>query len=287
MTATLVSTWKSARERLIAAGVDSPVLDARMLIEAGAGVARIDIVTDPHRVLTREQARAVEALLSRREAREPISHILGRKAFWTIELAVSPAVLTPRPETELLVEWALQALPADRPVRVLDLGVGSGAILLALLSERPAWSGIGVDREARAIAMAQANAAALGVSDRAAFLLGEWDRARGETFDLVLSNPPYIVSAEIEVLAPEVARYEPRAALDGGADGLCAYRAICPLLAHYLAPAGRFGLEIGEGQSAAVTDIARRAGLDVSAPLADLSGRARVLCGKVALTATI
>ena len=210
MSETLVSVWQRARERLIAAGVDSPVLDARLLVEAGAGVSRLEIVTDPRRVLSGEQIAGVHALVERRAAREPLSHIIGKKAFWTLELNVTPAVLTPRPETEFLVEAALGFVSPTTPARVLDLGVGSGAVLLALLAERDLASGVGLDVSAEALAVARGNAEMLKLDTRAEFHLGDWTTDFRERFDLVLANPPYIPTAEIDALAPEVSKHEPR-----------------------------------------------------------------------------
>ncbi len=237
---TLVALWTEVRKRLEAAGVDSPVVDARLLIEAGAGVGRIEIIADPRRELTEAQVAAVDALTRRREAREPISHILGKKAFWTFEVAVTRDVLTPRPETELLVEAAVRLLPKDSPARVLDLGVGSGAIILAVLAERPFTTGLGVDVSEAALAVARANAERLGLSDRLELRQGDWTEGLEGQFHLVLSNPPYIPADEIAGLQPEVARHEPRLALDGGADGLAAYRRILAPLDRVLAPGGTF-----------------------------------------------
>lgn len=280
MTNTLVSLWTDVRKRLEAAGVDTPVLDARLLLEAGAGVVRLDIVTDPHRELSAQQIAAVDALARRRESREPVSHILGKKAFWSFDLAVTPEVLTPRPETELLVEIALRSLPVDRPARLLDLGVGSGAILLAALSERPLAVGVGVDLSPAAVAVAQANAAAIGLGDRADPRVGDWGEGLNEAFDLIVSNPPYIPSAEIDGLAPEVAKYEPRLALDGGPDGLAAYRAIIPYLPELLTPSGTFAFEIGPAQGEGVLALLAGAGLAADAALPDMDGRPRVIVGR-------
>lgn len=280
MSETLVSVWQASRDRLIAVGVDSPVLDARLLLEAGAGVSRMDIVTDPRRVLTPEQVAAVRALVDRRATREPVSHIIGRKAFWTLDLTVSPSVLSPRPETEFLVEFALAALAPTRPARVLDLGVGSGAILLSILAERDLVSGIGLDVSAEALAVAHGNALALKLDNRVELHHGDWSVAFSEQFDLVLSNPPYIPSAEIDALAPEVSRYEPRVALDGGVDGLDAYRAIVPRLAALVKPGGSFAFEVGRGQAGAVEGLIRIAGYKVLASKKDLSGIVRVVAGR-------
>lgn len=278
MSETLVSLWTGVRRRLEAAGVDTPVLDARLLLETGAGVARLDIVTDPRRPMTAEQIAGVDALARRREAREPVSHILGRKPFWTFELAVTPDVLTPRPETEMVVEQALAGLPDDKPVRVLDLGVGSGAILLAILSERPLASGIGVDVSGDALAVARTNAERLGLSACAVFQHGNWCEGIDERFDAVVSNPPYIVSDEIANLAPEVARFEPRLALDGGADGLAAYRILFQHLAALLRPGGTFAFEVGKGQAGAVAHLAHAAGFSTGLRR-DLAGVPRVVHG--------
>jgi release factor glutamine methyltransferase len=280
MTETLVSLWADVRRRLEAAGVDTPVLDARLLLEAGAGVSRLEIVTDPRRPVTRSQVEAVEALALRREAREPVSHILGRKHFWTLELAVTPDVLTPRPETEFVVEAALQALPHDKPTRVLDIGAGSGAILLAILHERPNAVGVGVDISRAALDVAHANAEALMLSPRVEWREGDWAAGIDGGFDLVVSNPPYIPAGEIDGLAPEVARYEPRVALDGGADGLEAYRALTVELPRLLKQGGAFAFEVGLGQADAVMALAEARGLIVDEPRRDLAGIPRVVQGR-------
>lgn len=280
MSETLVSLWTSARRRLEAAGVDSPVLDARLLLEAGAGVSRLDIVTDPRRAVSAEQAAAVDVLVQRREAREPIGHILGTKAFWTLDLKVGPDVLSPRPETELLVEVAMETLAKDRPARVLDLGVGSGAILLAVLSERPRARGVGVDASEAALVIAHHNAELHGLTDRVTLQHGDWAEGIEGPFDLVLSNPPYIPSGDIAGLEPEVAKHEPRLALDGGPDGLEPYRQIVKALPRLLSPGGTFAFEVGIGQAEAVQAMAEAVGFVTATPRLDLSGIARVVSGK-------
>lgn len=275
----LVSLWTEVRRRLEAAGVDSPVFDARLLLEAGAGVSRLDIVTDPRRELTAEQVANVQALADRRVAREPVARITGTRHFWKQELRVSPDVLIPRPETEHVVEAALERLPFAEPARVLDLGIGSGAILFAILSERPLATGVGADLSADAIEVAMANAAQLGLGERVSFVQSDWDARVDGRFDMIVSNPPYIATADIDGLAPEVARFEPRLALDGGTDGLDAYRAIIPSLANLLRPGGAFALEIGRGQEQAVAQLAELSGLADIAYRNDLAGIARVVTG--------
>jgi release factor glutamine methyltransferase len=280
MTLTLVAAWTKARHALEAAGVESPVFDARLLVEAAAEVKRLDILTDPHRAIGPEAAARLDALVARRAGREPLAYILGTKAFWSLDFAVGPAVLTPRPDTETVVEAALATLPADRPVRVLDLGVGSGAILLSILSARPLATGIGVDASADALGFARANAEALGLAARVSLIHGDWGVGLDESFDLIVSNPPYIPAGEIEELEPEVSVHEPRLALDGGLDGLDAYRRLWPDVARLLAPGGRFAVEIGKGQGAEVSALARAAGLDVEAIKPDLAGVGRVILGR-------
>lgn len=275
--ASLLTAWRAARARLEAAGVDSPALDARMLLEYATGVSRHDILTDPYRALTADQQLAFEALLQRREAREPVSHITGRRAFWTLELAVSGAVLTPRPETEFLVQAVLQRTLVDAPLHVLDLGLGSGAILLAILQERPLAHGTGVELSPAALEVARANAAALGLESRSVFIEGRFAAAPRGPYDFIVSNPPYIRSGDIGGLQPEVRDFEPHLALDGGADGLDAFRELAPLLKTRLKPGGLAVLELGLGQAEAVEEIMTAEGLALELALNDFERRPRVL----------
>ena len=278
---TLVKAWTAARDRLKSTGIDSPVIDARLLLEAAAGATRADLLNDPHRELTSEQTEALDGFLTRRERREPIAHILGRKGFWTVMLGVGPQVLTPRPDTELVVILALERLDAAAPARILDLGVGSGAILLAVLAERPAARGLGADISEEALAVARENAANLGLAGRAALLRSDWTAGlEDDGFDLVLSNPPYIPTGDIETLEPEVRQYEPLAALDGGVDGLDAYRTLAPEILRVLKPGGSFIVEIGHDQGAAVTGLFEAAGGAEIELRKDLGGRDRVVAGR-------
>jgi release factor glutamine methyltransferase len=276
----LLKAWQGAKQRLEQAGLSGPVIDARLLVEAATGCTRTDIVTDPYRALTAEQEQTLSDYLSRRERREPVSHILGRKGFWKIMLNVNDKVLTPRPDTETVLDVVLKDFPERAAWNVLDLGVGSGAILLAILAERPAAKGLGSDVSEDAIAVARDNAAALGLSGRAAFLRGDWTAGLAdESFDLVVSNPPYIASDVIETLEPEVRHYEPRLALDGGADGLDAYRTLAPEVLRVLKPGGRFAVEIGYDQKTAVEGLFREAGAMDVRTVRDLADRDRVVTG--------
>jgi release factor glutamine methyltransferase len=277
---TLVEAWAAARERLTAAGIDTPVIDARVLLEAATAASRADLLNEPRRPLSPEQAERLEAFVARRERREPVSHILGRKGFWTIMLQVGPQVLTPRPETELIVSAALEAYPASPPFTLLDLGVGSGAIALAILAERPAARGLGVDASEEALATARDNAAQLGLAGRLALLRGDWTAGLDdESFDLVVANPPYVRSGDIPGLDPEVRDFEPRLALDGGPDGLDAYRLLAPQILRVLKPGGRLLLEIGQDQAEAVTALLQAAGANELQVLKDLAGHDRVVAG--------
>jgi release factor glutamine methyltransferase len=260
--------------------VQSPAIDARLLLEAAAQVSRTDILTDPHRALGAEAADRFEGYLDRRARREPVSQILGRRAFWTILLKVTGDVLTPRPETESLLDVVLAAFPAERRFTVLDLGVGSGALLLAILAERPGATGLGVDISEAALAVARENAANLGLASRAALLRGDWTTGLAEaSFDLVVANPPYVATAEIETLAPEVRDHEPRLALDGGADGLDAYRSLVPEILRVLRPGGLLAVEIGATQQEAIEALFRAAGAEHVTTHQDLGARPRVVAG--------
>lgn len=280
MTLTLVKAWGQAKARLEAAGLAGPVLDARLLVEAAADATRADIVGDPHRQLSAEQQAMLEDYLSRREHREPVSHILGRRGFWKLLLRVTPDVLTPRPDTETVVEYVLRDFPEHAAWSVLDLGIGSGAILLSILAERPAARGLGVDVSFEALAVARDNAAQLGLAGRLALLRGDWTAGlEGDSFDLVVSNPPYIADAVIETLEPEVRDHEPRIALSGGVDGLDHYRVLAPEILRVLKPGGRFAVEIGYDQRAAVETLFRDAGAIGVTTLPDLANRDRVVAG--------
>jgi release factor glutamine methyltransferase len=276
---TLLTAWKSARERLAAAGVESPALDARMLIEAATGATRLDILTDPYRTLDGEAQARAEALIVRREAREPVSQIVGYRDFRVHRFAVTKDVLTPRPETELLVEVALERVPLQTPQRVIDFGIGSGAILLSILSQRPLAEGVGVDVSPEALDVARRNAATLEI-ERVTFLRSDWDTEVSGEFDLVVSNPPYIRTGALASLDPEVRQYEPHLALDGGPDGLDGYRKVLSAARRLLIPGGSFAVELGQGQAEAVWALADEIRLIPEQVRDDLAGIPRVLVGR-------
>jgi release factor glutamine methyltransferase len=279
MTATLLSAWKSARDRLAAAGVDSPALDARMLIEAATGATRLEILTDPYRMLGEDAEARAEALIVRREAREPVSQIVGYRDFRVHRFAVTRDVLTPRPETELLVEVALERVPLQIPQRIIDFGIGTGAVLLSILSQRPLAEGVGVDVSAEALDVARRNAAALEV-ERVTLIHSNWDAEIQGEFDLVVSNPPYIRTGALSLLEPEVGQYEPHLALDGGPDGLDGYRAVLSAARRLLIPGGSFAVELGQGQAEAVWALADELRLIPEQVRDDLAGISRVLVGR-------
>lgn len=267
------------------AGIDSPELDARVLAGHVLGFDHTALTVEAGRLLNDDEVRMIAALAGRRLAREPVARIVGMKEFWGLPLRVTAATLVPRPETETVVEAALDAIdrdgPRTRPLHIADLGTGTGALLLALLSELPNAAGIGTDISPDALAVACDNAARLGLLPRAAFVAGDFGAALGEGFDLMVSNPPYIASGELAELPPEVRR-DPRCALDGGADGLDCYRTIAGQAARLLKPRGHLVVELGAGQEAAVAAMFHTGGLAPSPARADLSGIPRALHARVA-----
>lgn len=264
---------------LAASGIAQAEGDARFLLLGLLGLSSRDLALNGHRPIGVEAPRLSEAL-ARRVAGEPVARILGAWEFWGLPFALGPDTLVPRPDTETVVEAALAALP-DRqaPLRILDLGTGSGCILVALLSELPNVIGFGLDRSEAALRTARANAGANGVGGRACFVRGDWCAALRGPFDLVVSNPPYIAAAIIAGLDREVAEHDPRAALDGGADGLDAYRRILGALGQggMLRPGAPAILEIGYDQAESVRAIGVANGLRVTGLFQDLAGRDRAL----------
>ena len=272
-----------ATRRLRAAEVDRPAADARLLLADSLGVGLAALVAAPDRAVDPERAAAYRRRIDRRCAREPVSRILGRREFWSLDFRLNESVLDPRPDSETVVEAVLSWRP-DRTarLRILDFGAGSGCLLCALLHEYPAASGLGIDRAPGAVRAARANAAALGLAGRARFLCADWagwaaSRPGADRYDLIVANPPYLRRGEIDRLAPEVASFDPRAALDGGADGLDAWRSLAPAAAAALDDGGAAFVEIGAGQAGAVAAIMARSGLEAFAERADLGGVLRCL----------
>jgi release factor glutamine methyltransferase len=249
-------------------GGETPRLDAEVLLAHHLGCARGDLLLNPERNFDPQD---YEKMVERRAAGEPVAHITGTREFWSVTLKVSPAVLIPRPDTETLVEVALK-LCAHPPARILDLGTGSGALLLACLSEWRNATGLGVDASLAALAVAQENAQSTGLAGRANFRLGDWGEELSERFDLILSNPPYI--AETEEISEEVRTFEPASALFAGGDGLDDYRRILPQLPSLLNPGGLAVLEIGHTQGQTLLAMAADHGFTASLH-PDLAGRDR------------
>jgi release factor glutamine methyltransferase len=258
---------------LAAAGIEEPRREARLLAAHAMGLPP-GAVPGPDDVI---DAASYESAVRRRSAREPLALITGRRGFWTLDLAVSADTLIPRPETETLIEAALALRGGDAPRRILDLGTGTGCLLLAALREFPGAFGIGVDLSPAAAALAARNAAAMGLADRAVFLAGDWAAPLHMRADLVLANPPYIPDDDIAGLMPEIRAHEPARALAGGRDGLNAYRAICAALPGVLAPGGVAVLELGAGQAPLVAALAKAAGLHHIGTWPDLAGIARAM----------
>jgi len=278
---TIAQARRALAERFRGEGFDSPDLDARLIVGHVLGLDHRALTMDFARALAPAEIDALAAAMARRLAHEPVARIVGAKEFWSLPLAITPDVLVPRPETETVVEAALAAVAPTAAARIADLGTGSGAILLALLSERPSAYGIGTDRDARTLAVARANATRLGLADRAGFVACDFGSAIAGQCDLVVANPPYVPTADIATLAPEVRNFDPRAALDGGPDGLSAYREIAADAARLLAPGGWLAVEIGIGQAEAVAAILADRGLAVVEPARqDLAGRPRVVVAR-------
>jgi release factor glutamine methyltransferase len=270
-----------ATRRLKQAGIEGPRQDAVLLLAHAAGLSPDRVRLDSGGVLSPEQAARFEALVQRRIDREPVSQILGHREFWGLDFRVTRDVLDPRPDSEALVAGVLAAV-ADRhaALRIVDFGAGSGCLLLSLLHELPRATGLGVDASPAALSVARMNAEALGLGDRAEFRQGDWGAGLDGPFDILISNPPYIETAVVPGLAPEVARYEPRLALDGGADGLAAYRRLVPDLARLAGVGAVVAVEIGMGQDAAVSALLAGAGFADIVVLPDLAGIGRVVTGR-------
>lgn len=282
---TVETARRALARRFEAAAIDSAELDARILIGHALGLDLTGLITQARRPLTGAEAAQIEAAAHRRLAGEPVARILGRKEFWGMSLQLSSATLVPRPDTETVVEMALETLRAvptsGTKVRIADIGTGSGAILLALLSELPDGCGVGTDVSLTALETARVNASNLGFAERAAFVACDYASALRGPFDLIVSNPPYIRSAEIAGLAAEVRDHDPVRALDGGPDGLAAYRMLVMQAGRLLAPNGALVVEVGHDQSSEVERLMTAARLvHDRSPRKDLTGIPRAVVGR-------
>jgi release factor glutamine methyltransferase len=278
---TIGSTLGTISRALAEAGFDDPRRRARRVIAAALDLSAAAVFAGLDRRVAEAESERVLALLTRVLAHEPLSRILGRREFWGLDFVLSADTLDPRPESETIVAAAIARLSdRGRAYRILDLGTGSGCLLLAVLSELPAARGIGVDRAFGAAATARHNARRLGLAARADFVVGDWAAALAGQFDAVVANPPYIASDDIALLPPEVRNFDPRRALDGGNDGLDGYRAIAAELPRLLAPGGVFAGEFGQGQNNAVSGIIAAPGLVIDAIVPDLAGIPRCVVAR-------
>lgn len=299
---TLDAFHRRIRARLAAGGIENPVLDARIFMRQGGRFSDSDLIAHGATPLSAEVIETIEEFVLRRLAGEPVSRILGEREFWGLSFSVTPDTLDPRPDTETLIEEALKIAPSLMPaeevglaamasanhdggIRILDLGTGTGCLLVTLLKELPHASGVGIDLNPGAVAAAKANAARHGVDGRASFHVGSWFEPldEGESFDLIVSNPPYIPESDIESLAVEVRNHDPKLALSGGADGLDAYKMILKNLKKHLSCGGRALLEIGRGQERDIARLVDDSAMRLCDSYRDLAGVIRVLeigCGE-------
>ena len=276
---TIASALAAARRRLQAAGIESAALDARLLLGRAAGLDMTAVIAGCGNTLEAETIAAFDALCDRRARHEPVARILGTKEFRNLSFALNEATLVPRPETEILVDAVLDlvGIPADRLLRICDLGTGSGAILIALLSELDQATGVGIDISRSALDMAMANARRHGVGDRIGFIHGDFSTPPDEAFDVVVANPPYIPQGDLAGLDREVRDYDPALALDGGPDGLAAFKVIAARLPALLKPGGTAFVEIGAGQGDSVAALFGGQGLEIRSIRPDLAGIGRVV----------
>ncbi|MEG9862117.1 MAG: peptide chain release factor N(5)-glutamine methyltransferase [Parvularculales bacterium] len=272
--------WRALAVRFDKAGIPSPILDAQVLLCEAAGWSSADLARFSECLLSSEAMRHLEVLEKARLSGMPVARLLGRREFWSLDFKITPATLLPRPDSETLVEACLERIMVDAPARFLDLGCGSGCLLLSLLMECPKAWGVGVDCHDSTLRVARHNAARLGCLSRAVFCVGDWTGPLRSTFDIILSNPPYIPTDDIKTLSPEVRFYDPLIALDGGQDGLDAIRLIVSRAGELLIPGGWLGLEVGAGQVQETRRLMEEARLENIASACDLSGIERVVMGQ-------
>jgi release factor glutamine methyltransferase len=277
---TVGAALASARSTLARAGLESAALEARVLLGHVTSLTREQLIVEDARDLTPEEEARFEALVERRVAREPVAYLIGEKEFFGLRFEVNSDTLVPRPDTETLVEAVLKFCKTlEHGPRILDLGTGSGVLLLAVLHGRPQATGLGVDRSPGALKVATRNAKALGLDKRASFQEGNWTQGLEGPFDVIVTNPPYIPSRDMEGLMPDVRDFEPAGALDGGPDGLCPMRTIARDAGPLFAPGGLFCCEIGQGQAETAARILIDNGFGDVKCVPDLNGIARCVCG--------
>ena len=270
---TIAGALEAATQKLSVAGVEKPKFDSKLLLCHAACIEPVTVVTHPNRELSAEILQSFETLIERRALREPVSHLIGEREFWSLPFAVSSDVLDPRPASETLIQAALDHVEdTKKAVSVLDLGTGSGCLLITILSERPFARGTGVDNSEAALIVARRNAEKNSVENRSTFELSSWGQNISGSFDLILCNPPYIAGSERDFLEPEVILYEPKIALFAGDDGLLAFRQLAPDVYRLLDPDGIAVLECGPGQAASVIEIFCSAALHHVETLSDLDG---------------
>ena len=278
---TRAAMLRHMRDALHNAGLDSAALDARLLLAAAIGADATELARAPEAEMTQGEIAQAEDFLAQRLAHRPVAKIIRQKEFWGRAFSVSDAVLDPRPDSETLIELALEKCPMQTAFSVLDLGTGSGCLLLTLLAERPHAHGLGVDKSTAALAVAEANAVRLSLSDRAEFAPSDWFENVSQPYHLIVANPPYIETGALARLPEDVRLYDPMAALDGGPDGLEPYRQIVADAASYLEADGWLIFEVGHKQAEAVSALMRRAGFDAVTIAADLAGHQRVVAGRM------
>lgn len=283
---TVKTIWPAAVSVLKQSGIDTPVADARLLVQHALGLSHEDLLMQGTRLVTPDEQIALDALLQRRLNREPVSRIVGHRAFWKADFVVTPDTLDPRADSETLIEGALQHVQPGKgadPLRVLDLGTGTGCLLISLLQEWPAARGVGLDISQGAVETAQVNAQVLGVAERAEMIALDWAGYQADgLFDVVISNPPYIAPEEAPDLAPEVLDFDPHTALFAGGGGLDAYRSILRRLDGWLKPGGWLILEVGHTQAESVARMVEGAGAVVVEIRRDLGGHLRAVIAKTA-----
>ena len=280
---TVKNVLRTAELRLKTVGIDTSRLDARVLLGHAMGIEASHLLMHQDTIV--EDTTTFEAMLRRRETREPVAHIVGVRGFWDHDFAVTADVLTPRPDSETLIETALEILPQDQPARILDLGTGSGCLILSILAARPKATGVALDLSAAALTVARSNAKSLSVTQQVKFIEGDFSTAPTELFDLIISNPPYIRTADISALEPEL-HHEPVLALDGGDDGLTAYRQLANLVIERTGTCGTVIFEVGIDQAPPVSDLLRSVGYAGVSVRCDLSGVQRCVIATQTVTHT-